>query len=80
MKAQSGEYKYSCSLSLPRRSMGWVVNATPPDVLPPGMAGYQLYRRLGGFQVRSGRVRKMPTPTGIRFPDHPAVVHKYGRH
>jgi hypothetical protein len=35
---------------------------------------YQLYRRLGGPQGRSGRVRKIsPSPTGIRSPDRPAL-------
>jgi len=31
-----------------------------------------LYRRLGGPQGRSGRVRKISPPTGIRSPDRPA--------
>jgi hypothetical protein len=34
---------------------------------------YPLYRRLGGPQGRSKRVRKMfPPPSGIRSPNHPA--------
>jgi hypothetical protein len=33
--------------------------------LPPGKARYPLYRRLGGPQGRSGRVRKMSTPPGF---------------
>ena len=34
-----------------------------PAALPPGKTGYALYRRLGGPQVRSGRVRKIsPLP------------------
>ena len=34
-----------------------------PAALPPGMTQYQLYRRLGGPQGRSGQVRKIsPTP------------------
>jgi hypothetical protein len=32
---------------------------------------YPLYRRLGGPQGRSGRVRKISPPTGIRSPDRP---------
>jgi hypothetical protein len=31
-----------------------------------------LYRRLGGPQGRSGQVRKISPPTGIRSPDRPA--------
>jgi hypothetical protein len=34
----------------------------------PEMTRYTLYRRLGGPQVRSGRVRKISPPTGIRSP------------
>jgi hypothetical protein len=52
--------------------MRWVVNATPPATLPPGKNRYPLYRRLGRPQERSGRVRKISPPTGIRFPDRPA--------
>ena len=44
----------------------------PGRSLPPGKIWYPLYRRLGGFQGRSGQVRKIPPPTGIRSPDHPA--------
>ena len=34
-----------------------------PVALPPGKTRYPLYRRLGGPQGRSGRVRKIsPTP------------------
>ena len=34
-------------------------------VLPPGKTRYPLYRRLGGPQGRSGRVRKIPPPPGF---------------
>ena len=43
-----------------------------PAVLPPGKTRYPLYRRLGGPQGRSGQVRKISPPTGIRSPDRPA--------
>ena len=34
-----------------------------PAVLPPGKIRYPLYRKLGGPQSRSGRVRKiLPAP------------------
>jgi hypothetical protein len=35
-------------------------------------ARYPMSRRLGGPLGRSGRVRKISTPTGIRSPDRPA--------
>jgi hypothetical protein len=40
--------------------------------LPPGKTRYPLYRRLGGPQSRSRRMRKISPPTGIRSPDRPA--------
>jgi len=43
-----------------------------PAALPPGNTRYPLYRRLGGSQVRSGQVRKISPPTGIRSPNRPA--------
>ena len=37
-----------------------------PAALPPGKTRYSLYRRLGGLQGRSGRVRKTsPPPPGF---------------
>ena len=33
--------------------------------LPPGKSRYQLYRRLGGPQGRSGRVLKILPPPGL---------------
>jgi hypothetical protein len=44
----------------------------PGRSLPPGKTRYPLYRRLGGPQGRSGQVRKISPPTGIRSPDRPA--------
>jgi len=43
---------------------GWGVSVTPrPFFLPPGKARYQLYRRLGKSQGRSGQMRKIsPSP------------------
>jgi len=43
-----------------------------PAALLPGKARYPLYRKLGGPQGQSGRVRKISPPTGIRSPDRPA--------
>jgi hypothetical protein len=36
-----------------------------PAALPPGETRYILYRRLGGLQDRSGRVRKISLPPGF---------------
>jgi hypothetical protein len=38
-----------------------------PAALPPGKTRYPLYRRLGGPQGRSGRVRKISRPPGFFF-------------
>ena len=43
----------------------------PGRSLPPGKPQYLLYRRLGGFQVRSGQVRKISPPLGF----DPRTVH-----
>ena len=40
-----------------------------PAALPPGKSQCTLYRRLGGPQGRSGRIRKTSPPIGIRSPD-----------
>jgi hypothetical protein len=53
---QGGEWSASC----------------PGRTLPPGKTGYPLYRRMGGPQGRSGQVRIISPPTGIRSPDRPA--------
>jgi hypothetical protein len=39
--------------------------ARPGRTLPPGRTRYQLYRRLGGPQGWSGRVRKISPPPGF---------------
>jgi hypothetical protein len=44
---------------------GWVVNATPRPLRPPGRTRYPLYMRLGGPQSRSGQVRKNSPPPGF---------------
>ena len=51
--------------------MGWGQHHAPA-ALPPGKTRYPLYRMLGGPQDRSGRVRKISPPNGIRTPDRPA--------
>ena len=42
-----------------------------PAALPPGKTRYPLYRKLGGPQGRSERVKKISPHTGIRSPDRP---------
>ena len=46
--------------------------AAPSGRFTPGKTRHPLYSRLGGPQGRSGRVRKISPPTGIRSPDRPA--------
>ena len=56
-----------------------------PHTLPPWKTRFPLYRRLGGSQGRSGRVRKISTPPGIdprtvkpvasRYTDWPIPAH-----
>jgi len=56
---------YSCTLSLtsaPDRVGG---QRHAPAALPPRKTRYSLYRRLGGPQGRSGRVRKISPPPGF---------------
>ena len=48
--------------------MVWVVNATPWPAYPRGTLGTHLYRRLGGPQDRSGRVRKISASDQDSFP------------
>jgi len=43
-----------------------------PAALPPGRTRYPLYRCLGGRRSRSGRVRKISPPIGIRYPICPS--------
>jgi len=66
-----GEYWYSPILSFTSALHGVGGQRHAPAALPPGNTRYQLYRRMGGHQGRSGRVRKIWPPTGIRSPDHP---------
>jgi len=47
------------------------ISVTPRPLFTPGKTRYPLYTRLGGPQGRSGQVRQISSPTGIRSPDHP---------
>jgi len=60
-----GEKRYSWySSTLPSTSALYGVGGQrhAPAALPPGKTRYPLYRRLGGPQGRSGRVRKISHP------------------
>ena len=56
-----------------------------PTALPPGKTRYTLYRRLGGPQGRSGRVRNILPPPGFdartvqplasRYTDYAILAH-----
>jgi hypothetical protein len=48
-----------------------------PAALPPGKTRYALYRRLGGPQGRSGRVRKISPPPGFDPRTVQPVVNRY---
>ena len=71
-KCPEGEHMYISTL--PSTSAldggGW---STPRPALftPEKETRYPFYRRLGGPQGRSGRVRKISPPTGIRSQDRP---------
>ena len=45
--------------------MGMCVQSHTPACLPPGNTRYELHRRLGGPQGRSGRVRKISHTPGF---------------
>jgi hypothetical protein len=60
-----GGVEYSSTLSL-TSALDWVgIQRHAPAALPPGKTRYPLYRRLGGPQGRSGRVRKISPPPGF---------------
>ena len=44
---------------------GWIVNATPQLHCPQQKTRYLLYKRLGGLQGRSRRMRKISPPLGF---------------
>ena len=71
-KAQRGGRGLGLSFLLPRRYMGVGGQRHAPAALHPGKTRNPLYRRLGGSQGRSGRVRKISPPNAIPSPDRPA--------
>ena len=66
------EWRNSSTLSLTSALYGVGGQRHSPAALPPEKTLYPLYRRLDGPQGRSGRMRKISPPTGIRSPDRPA--------
>jgi hypothetical protein len=68
-----GEYRYSSTLSLTLALDGGGWSTPRPGHFTPGkQTRYPFYRRLGGPQGWSGRLRKISTPPGIQSPDRPA--------
>jgi hypothetical protein len=67
MKALTGEWVYNSTLSLiSALNWGGWLTQSPGRFTPGKLAGYTLYRSLGGPRDRSGRVRKCrPTATGM---------------
>jgi hypothetical protein len=61
MKAQRGSKGKPLIFNLGGR-WGWVVNAMPRPFNPGKVSRYLLYRRLGGTQDRSERVRNISPP------------------
>jgi len=48
-----------------------------PAALPPGKTRYPLYKRIGGAQGRSGRVRKISIPPGFDLRTVHPVASRY---
>jgi len=73
MTTQSASKRYSSTLSLTSEP-DWGEWTTPrPGRFTLGKEiPYPVYRRLGGSRGRSGRVRKISPPAGLRSPDRPA--------
>ena len=62
---RGGAYKCSPTVSLISALDGMEGQRHAPTTLPPWKTRYPLYRRLGGPQGRSGRVRKISPPPGF---------------
>jgi hypothetical protein len=63
---------YSSTLSLTSSLDGGMMNATPRQLYPRERDLVPIVMEAGWSKNRSGRVRKISTPTGIRSPDSPA--------
>ena len=71
-QAQRGSRGIALLFPQPQRWMGLGGQRHAPAAFPPEKTPYLLYRRPDGAQGRSGRVRKILPPTGIRSPDRSA--------
>jgi len=63
---------YSSTLSLTSALDGVGGQGHAPAVLPPEKETRYTLGKLGGSQGRSGRLRKLSSPTGIRSPERSA--------
>jgi hypothetical protein len=70
LEGTEGEQRYSSTLPLTSALDGVGGQRHASAALPPGKTRYPLYRRLGGTQGRSGRVRKISASPGF---DHRTV-------
>jgi len=70
-------YKYCYALSLTSVLDGVGGQFHAPGSLPSGKTQYPLYRRLGGPQVRSERVRKNSPPPGFHPRTAESVASRY---
>jgi hypothetical protein len=61
-KTQKGSRGIAVLFVEPRRYMGLGGQRHTSDALPPGKTRYPVFRKLGGFQKRSGQVRKISPP------------------
>jgi hypothetical protein len=64
-KGPEGEQRYSLTLSLTLALDEVGGQRQAPAALPPGKTRCPLYRRFGGSQDWSGRVRKISPPPGF---------------
>jgi len=73
------EWKYRCNYILYlTSSLNWVGGQRhAPAALPPGKTRYPLYRRLGGPQDRSGRVRRISPQPGFDPQTDQPVASRY---
>jgi hypothetical protein len=71
------EYRYTSTLSLTSALDGVGSQRHVPAVLSPGKNRYPLYRRLGGRQDRSGRVRKISSPSAFEPRTVQPVANRY---
>jgi hypothetical protein len=72
-----GEWRYCSTLSIPSALDGVDGQGHAPAALPSGKNRYPLYRRMGGPQVRPGRVRKISPLPGFDLRAVQPVASRY---